>query len=156
MTQDEVRYGTQRAAAARNRAVILDAAHDLLADNPNASMNEIAKRAGVGAGTLYRHFPTREDLLLAAYRHDVQRLVDSVADRLATLPPGRPSSAGSRTWPVTSGSSTASARPCTPRPPRKRSTRPTSRSPRRSANSCGPPSAAARCAQGWTPGTSCC
>jgi len=87
VTQDEVRYGTQRAAAARNRAVILDAAHDLLADNPNASLNEIAKRAGVGAGTLYRHFPTREDLLLAAYRHDVQRLVDSVDDRLATLTP---------------------------------------------------------------------
>ena len=36
-------------------------------------MNEIAKRAGVGAGTLYRHFPTREDLILAVYQHDVQR-----------------------------------------------------------------------------------
>jgi AcrR family transcriptional regulator len=37
----------------------------------------------VGAGTLYRHFPTREALLLAVYQHDVQRLVDSVPDMLA-------------------------------------------------------------------------
>jgi AcrR family transcriptional regulator len=50
-------------------------------------MNEIAKRAGVGAGTLYRHFPTREDLILAVYRHDVQKLVDSVGEILATHPP---------------------------------------------------------------------
>jgi AcrR family transcriptional regulator len=50
-------------------------------------MNEIAKRAGVGAGTLYRHFPTREDLILAVYRHDVQKLVDSVDGALATHPP---------------------------------------------------------------------
>jgi AcrR family transcriptional regulator len=50
-------------------------------------MNEIAKRAGVGAGTLYRHFPTREDLILAVYRHDVQKLVDSAGEILATHPP---------------------------------------------------------------------
>jgi AcrR family transcriptional regulator len=39
----------------------------LLAESAAVSMNEIAKRAGVGAGTLYRHFPTREELILAAY-----------------------------------------------------------------------------------------
>jgi AcrR family transcriptional regulator len=50
-------------------------------------MNEIAKQAGVGAGTLYRHFPTREDLILAVYRHDVQKLVDSVDQILATHAP---------------------------------------------------------------------
>lgn len=50
-------------------------------------MNEIAKRAKVGAGTLYRHFPTREALILAVYRHDIQRLVDSVDDVIATHPP---------------------------------------------------------------------
>jgi AcrR family transcriptional regulator len=80
-------YGTQRQAAARNHAVILEVAHNLLAESPEASMNEIAKRAGVGAGTLYRHFPTREDLILVVYRHDVQQLVDTVDDVLAAHSP---------------------------------------------------------------------
>lgn len=80
-------YERQRTAAARNRAAILEIAHDLLAESPTVSMNEIAKRSGVGAGTLYRHFPTREDLILAVYRHDVRKLVDSVDGLLATQPP---------------------------------------------------------------------
>jgi AcrR family transcriptional regulator len=80
-------YETQRTAAARNRAAILEAAHDLLAESPTASMNEIAKRAGVGAGTLYRHFPAREDLILAVYRHDMQKLADSVDELLTRLSP---------------------------------------------------------------------
>ncbi len=80
-------YATQRAAAARNHTAILDVAHDLLTQSPTASMNEIAKRAGVGAGTLYRHFPTREALILAVYRHDVQKLVDSADDALAAHAP---------------------------------------------------------------------
>jgi AcrR family transcriptional regulator len=89
MTVDDVpaSYGTQRQAAARNRASILEVAHDLLAESATVSMNEIAKRAGVGAGTLYRHFPTREDLILAVYRHDIGKLVDSVDDVLAAHPP---------------------------------------------------------------------
>jgi AcrR family transcriptional regulator len=89
MTSDETSatYETQRAAAARNRAAILKAARELLAGAPDASMNEIAKRAGVGAGTLYRHFPAREDLILAVYRHDVQDLVSSVDQVLARHPP---------------------------------------------------------------------
>jgi AcrR family transcriptional regulator len=84
---DPIPYRQQRTAAARNHASILEVAHELLAKSPTASMNEIAKRAGVGAGTLYRHFPTREDLILAVYQHDVARLVDSVDDLLATRPP---------------------------------------------------------------------
>jgi AcrR family transcriptional regulator len=80
-------YGTQRQAAARSRAAILEAAHDLLGESASASMKEIAKRAGVGAGTLYRHFPTREDLILAVYRHDIARLVGSVDEVLARHPP---------------------------------------------------------------------
>jgi AcrR family transcriptional regulator len=89
MTSDDtpIRYDTQRTAAARNRATILQAAHDLLARSNTVSLNEIAKRAGVGAGTLYRHFPTREDLILAVYQHDMRRLVDSVDEVLATHPP---------------------------------------------------------------------
>ena len=89
MTDDHtpVTYGTQRQAAARNRVAILEVAHELLAQSATVSMNEIAKRAGVGAGTLYRHFPTREDLILAVYRHDVQKLVDSVEQVLADRAP---------------------------------------------------------------------
>lgn len=79
-------YGTQRKAAERNRAAILEVAHDLFATNPAASLNEVAKRAGVGAGTLYRHFPTREALILAVYQHDVEKLVGSVDELLADRP----------------------------------------------------------------------
>jgi AcrR family transcriptional regulator len=71
----------------RNRAHILRVAHDALAESGDASLNAIAKRAGVGAGTLYRHYPTREALILAVYQHDVARLVDSVPDVQAAHPP---------------------------------------------------------------------
>lgn len=45
--------------------------------SPDASLNAIAKRAGVANATLYRHFPTREDLVLATYQHEVRKLVDA-------------------------------------------------------------------------------
>ncbi|MFD9700730.1 TetR/AcrR family transcriptional regulator [Lentzea sp. NPDC059081] len=76
-------YGTQRKAAARNRVAIIEAAHELFAENPLVTLSEVAKRAGVGAGTLYRHFPTREDLILGAYRHDIDRLVTTADEVLA-------------------------------------------------------------------------
>lgn len=77
----------QRSDALKNREAILQVAHDALAETPDASLNSIAKRAGVGAGTLYRHFPTREALILEVYRSDIGRLVASVADHLAAHPP---------------------------------------------------------------------
>jgi Transcriptional regulator len=80
-------YGTQRKAAAKNRVAIIDAAHELFADNPLVPLSEVAKKAGVGAGTLYRHFPTREDLILAAYQHDIEKLTataDEVLQRHAS------------------------------------------------------------------------
>ncbi|MFF7209348.1 TetR/AcrR family transcriptional regulator [Streptomyces sp. NPDC008238] len=77
----------RRADAIRNRDHILRVAHDAFAESATTSLNTIAKRAGVGAGTLYRHFPTREDLVLAVYRHDVRRLADSVDDVLAAHTP---------------------------------------------------------------------
>jgi AcrR family transcriptional regulator len=86
-TDPRATYKTQRRLAHRNRAAILQAAHDALAESATASMNEIAKRATVGPGTLYRHFPTREALILAVYQHDVQRLTDSVDDVIAARPP---------------------------------------------------------------------
>ncbi len=81
------KYETQRRAAERNRAAILDAANEVFAASPSASLNEVAIRAGVGAGTLYRHFPTREDLILAVYKHDVLKLVRSVDKLLTKHPP---------------------------------------------------------------------
>jgi AcrR family transcriptional regulator len=79
-------YGTQRRAAARNRVAIIEAAHELFAQDPLVPLSEVAKRAGVGAGTLYRHFPTREDLILAAYQHDIERLT-TTADEVLTRHP---------------------------------------------------------------------
>lgn len=54
----------QRVDAQHNRAAILAAAHDLLSTHETVSMNAIAKKAGVANGTLYRHFSTREELIL--------------------------------------------------------------------------------------------
>jgi AcrR family transcriptional regulator len=77
----------QRSDAQQNREHILRIAHEAFAESGATSLNTIAKRAGIGAGTLYRHFPTREALILAVYQHDVQRLVDSVPAVLASSAP---------------------------------------------------------------------
>ena len=76
-----------RADAQQNRDRILEVAHDALTASGTASLNSIAKAAGVGIGTLYRHFPTREALVLAVYRHEVQQLVDAAPLLLETQPP---------------------------------------------------------------------
>ncbi len=68
---------TLRTDAQQNRDRILEAAHEALTASSDASLNSIAKMAGVGPGTLYRHFPNREALVLAVYRHDVQQLADA-------------------------------------------------------------------------------
>jgi AcrR family transcriptional regulator len=76
-----------RSDAAKNAMHILHVAHDEFSVDPDVSMNAIAKSAGVGAGTLYRHFPTRESLVLAVYENDVHRLCESAADFLARHEP---------------------------------------------------------------------
>jgi len=64
-----------RADAIRNRERVLEAAKTVFsAGGPEASLEAVAKRAGVGIGTLYRHFPTREALFEAVYRREVQQL----------------------------------------------------------------------------------
>ena len=64
-----------RADAVRNRERVLKAAKAVFsAGGPDASLEAVAKRAGVGIGTLYRHFPTREALFEAVYRREVQQL----------------------------------------------------------------------------------
>jgi AcrR family transcriptional regulator len=78
-----------RADAVRNRERVLEAAKAVFsAGGPEASLDAVAKRAGVGIGTLYRHFPTREAVVEAVYRREVDQLVDAVPQLLETLPPG--------------------------------------------------------------------
>lgn len=79
--------GVKRADALRNRVHIIEVARAVFADDAGASLNEIAKRAQVGAGTLYRHFPTREDLMLAVYQHEIDRITDSTSELLAMYAP---------------------------------------------------------------------
>ena len=77
-----------RADAQRNRVRLLETAKAAFAEKgPGASLDEIARTAGVGAGTLYRHFPTRDALIEAVYRNETEQLV-AAATRLAeTYPP---------------------------------------------------------------------
>ena len=64
-----------RADSIRNRELLLEAATQIFsAGGPQASLEAVARQAGVGIGTLYRHFPTREALFEAVYRHEVDHL----------------------------------------------------------------------------------
>ena len=72
MTVEDERLRTDARA---NRDRILEVARDALAADPQASLHSIAKAAGVGQGTLYRHFATREALALGVYRKEIDALV---------------------------------------------------------------------------------
>lgn len=76
-----------RADAQHNRQRILGVAREALAISADASLNSIAKKAGVGPGTLYRHFPSREALILAVYRYDVEQLADAAPKLLVDHSP---------------------------------------------------------------------
>lgn len=77
-----------RADAQRNRDKILAAAVRVFTEEGlDAHFERIAREAGVGTGTLYRNFPTREALIEAAYRNEVARLCEAVPGLLATMPP---------------------------------------------------------------------
>ncbi|GII57711.1 TetR family transcriptional regulator [Planotetraspora thailandica] len=83
----EQRNEPVRADARENRARIIEVARDAFTASSDASLNSIAKKAGVGPGTLYRHFPTREALMLAVYHHEVERLAEYAPELLAGHPP---------------------------------------------------------------------
>ncbi len=83
-----------RSDAARNRQALLTAAARAFSAGDEVSMRAIAREAGVGVGTLYRHFPTRESLVDAVYSDQVQRLVEGARDLLLTCPPA----AALRAW----------------------------------------------------------
>lgn len=77
-----------RADAQRNRDRLLAVAVRAFSeDGPDVTLEAIAKDAGVGIGTLYRHFPTREALVEAVYRNELARLCDAAADLLQSVPP---------------------------------------------------------------------
>ena len=77
-----------RADAQRNRERILEVAKQVFTRRgAEASMDEIAKRAKIGPGTLYRHFPARDELLAAVYISEVEKLAEAQRKFSAELPP---------------------------------------------------------------------
>src|SRR5580700_773651 len=77
-----------RADAERNRDRVLEVAKDAFTrSGTDASLDDIAKQAGVGAGTLYRHFPSREALIEAVYRTEVEKLAAAERNFAETMPP---------------------------------------------------------------------
>jgi AcrR family transcriptional regulator len=84
-----------RADARRNRQRILAAAKEAFARHgANASLDDIARQVGVGPGTLYRHFPTREELLQAVYRAELEKLAEAAPKLSQTMAPA----AALRAW----------------------------------------------------------
>ncbi|GGL87782.1 TetR/AcrR family transcriptional regulator [Nakamurella endophytica] len=84
-----------RADARRNRDALLATAADLFSERGvDVSLEDIARGAGVGIGTLYRHFPTREAVVLAVY----QRQIDDLAEAARTLPSTHPPAEALREW----------------------------------------------------------
>jgi len=78
----------QRADAVRNRDRLVEVAGEAFAANGvESSLEEIARTAGVGIGTLYRHFPTRDALVEAVYRRNVDLLVEGAEELSANKPP---------------------------------------------------------------------
>jgi AcrR family transcriptional regulator len=78
-----------RADAARNRARVLEVAYETFAAGGlSVPIDEIARLAGVGAGTVYRHFPTKEHLVRAVVKHRLQRIVDDGYALLNSDEPG--------------------------------------------------------------------
>jgi AcrR family transcriptional regulator len=88
--QEQARPRRLRADAERNRARLLDAARAAFASgSTTVALEQIARDSGVGIGTLYRHFPTREALVEALYRQELDDLCASAADLLAAHSPER-------------------------------------------------------------------
>jgi AcrR family transcriptional regulator len=76
-----------RSDAQRNRERIIEVALEALTRSGDASLTSIAKQAGVGQGTFYRHFPNREALVLEVYRHEVEQVAEAACRLLETRPP---------------------------------------------------------------------
>lgn len=78
MDSEERPVRPKRADARRNEETLLNAAAAVfVTSGVDAPVREVAAKAGVGMGTIYRHFPTRADLIVAVYRHQIEALADS-------------------------------------------------------------------------------
>lgn len=78
----------QRADAQRKRTALVQAALEVFAESGvDAPVREVAERAGVGLGTVYRHFPQRSDLIVAVYRSQVDECADAAEDLASRHPP---------------------------------------------------------------------
>ena len=76
--------GSQRRDARRNRELLVEAAHEVFTEQGlQAPLDVIARRAGVGNATLYRHFPTRADLVTAVYHHQIEACAEAGPKLLA-------------------------------------------------------------------------
>jgi len=88
MTRSQSTQRKPRADAQRNRERILEVAKQAFTrSGANASLDDIAKEAGVGPGTLYRHFPTREELLQAVYRSEMEKVAAAERRFAQSMPP---------------------------------------------------------------------
>jgi AcrR family transcriptional regulator len=88
-TLEEAPARRPRADAVRNRARIVETAREVFAQRgSDASLEEIARGAGVGIGTLYRHFPTRDDLVAAVFHDRIDELEALAEELLASSAPG--------------------------------------------------------------------
>lgn len=87
MSEPTAASSTKRADARRNEKALLDAAASVFVTHGvDAPVRRIAAEAGVGMGTIYRHFPTRADLIAAVYRHQIDACADAGPTLLATAP----------------------------------------------------------------------
>ncbi|MEU7573269.1 TetR family transcriptional regulator [Micromonospora sp. NPDC049240] len=87
MSASATGHSSRRADAQLNRERILAAARELVRQPGELRLNAVAKACGIGQGTLYRHFPTREDLLAEVYRQEVDELVAAAPRLLARHQP---------------------------------------------------------------------
>ncbi|NGO09360.1 TetR/AcrR family transcriptional regulator [Streptomyces sp. HC44] len=86
-SKDQSKAESKRKDARRNKETLLDAAATVfVASGVEAPVRDIAAEAGVGLGTIYRHFPTRADLIIAVYRHQVDACAEAGPALLATSP----------------------------------------------------------------------
>ena len=84
LSNDEL---VMRADAKKNRERILLVAVEELTNSPTIALSVIAKKAGVGQGTFYRHFANREDLVLGVYQHEMNQVASMAEQLLASKPP---------------------------------------------------------------------
>jgi AcrR family transcriptional regulator len=88
MESSTITNKTMRADARRNRDKLVATAHQLFTENgTDVALEAVAQKAGVGVGTLYRHFPTRDALVEAVYLTELDRLHSGAAELLASYPP---------------------------------------------------------------------